>query len=92
MQCETIVLSHDFKDPTHPFKRRIRSRAAERGMERSLDCQPPLVEAMEVSITYKERTQRVRVVYDQVAPGHPRAGIPGLLEQMTEKSQPARRR
>ena len=68
--------------PGVPWKRRAytSSRAAEPGTQGTLDCQPPFVEAMEVSITHEERAERVRVVYDQVTPGHARSKIPGLLE------------
>src|SRR5258708_24280095 len=69
-----------------------RSRAAERRKNGPLDCQPPFVEAMEVSITHEQRAERVGVEYDQVTPGHTRSKIPRLIKQMTEKSQSSRRR
>src|SRR6267378_736336 len=58
-----------FSDRSLQVDRR-NSRAAGRGMKGSLDCQPPFVEAMEVSITHEERAECVRVVYRQVTPGH----------------------
>jgi len=60
--------------------------------ETALDCEPPFVEAVEIPITNKQRTNCICVKDDLMSPRHAHSKVSGLIEKVTEESQAAWRR